>query len=64
MIRSGVHESTARKISGHKTPSMLLRYNIQSESDIREAMQLRETRIAAQQQENRLAIPAATKVVQ
>jgi integrase len=64
MLRSGVHESTARKISGHKTPSMLARYNIQSESDIREAMQLRETRIATQQRENRLAIPLATKQVQ
>lgn len=64
MLRSGVHESTARKISGHKTASMLQRYNIQSESDIREAMQLRETRIAVQQQENRLAIPLVTKQVQ
>jgi integrase len=63
MLRSGVHESTARKISGHKTPSMLQRYNIQSESDIREAMQLRETRITTQQQENRLAVlPVAGKV--
>ena len=34
---------------------MLQRHNIQSESDIREAMQLCETRIATQQQENRLA---------
>jgi integrase len=64
MLRSGVHESTARKISGHKTASMLQRYNIQSESDIREAMQLRETRIATQQQENRLAVPLVTKVIQ
>jgi integrase len=65
MLRSGVHESTARKISGHKTASMLQRYNIQSESDIREAMQLRETRIATQQQENRLAVPPpVTKRVQ
>jgi integrase len=64
MLRSGVHESTARKISGHKTASMLQRYNIQSESDIREAMQLRETRIANQQQENRLAVPMITKQVQ
>ncbi len=64
MLRSGVHESTARKISGHKTASMLQRYNIQSESDIREAMQLREARIAAQQQENRLAVLPGTKQVQ
>lgn len=64
MLRSGIHESTARKISGHKTPSMLQRYNIQSESDIREAMQLRETRIVTQQQENRLAVLPVTKQVQ
>ena len=64
MIRSGVHESTARKISGHKTASMLQRYNIQSESDIREAMQVRETRIQIQQHENRLAASRATKAVQ
>jgi integrase len=64
MLRSGVHESTARKISGHKTAFMLQRYNIQSETDIREAMQLRETRIQTQQQENRLAVVPVTKVVQ
>ena len=64
MLRSGVHESTARKISGHKTPFMLQRYNIQSESDIREAMQLREARIAIQQADDRLAVPPATKMVQ
>jgi hypothetical protein len=43
---------------------MLQRYNIQSESDIREAMQLRETRIATQRQENRLAVLPVTKSVQ
>jgi integrase len=48
LIRSGVHEATARKISGHKTPSMLQRYNIQSESDIRQALELRGAHIAAQ----------------
>jgi hypothetical protein len=40
------------------------RYNIQSETDIREAMFLRASRIAAQQQENRLAIPLANKTLQ
>ena len=35
MLRSGVHESPARKISARKTASMLQRYNIQSETDIR-----------------------------
>jgi integrase len=64
MLRAGIHETTARKISGHKTASMLQRYNIQSDADVREAMRLRETRIATQQQENRLAIPPATKMLQ
>lgn len=64
MLRAGVHESTARKISGHKTASMLQRYNIQSETDIREAMLLRASRIAAQQQENRIAVPLVTKTLQ
>lgn len=64
MLRSGIHEATARKISGHKTQSMLQRYNIQSESDIREAMQLRETRIATQQAENRLPVMPVTEKVQ
>lgn len=38
LIRSGVEESTAMKISGHRTRSMLDRYNIQDEQDIQEAM--------------------------
>ncbi|NOU08627.1 MAG: site-specific integrase [Nitrospira sp.] len=38
LIRSGVEESTAMKISGHRTRSMLDRYNIQDDQDIQEAM--------------------------
>ncbi len=38
LIRSGVEESTAMKISGHRTRSMIDRYNIQDEQDIQEAM--------------------------
>jgi integrase len=37
MIRSGVPQSLAMKISGHKTASMFRRYDIASESDLREA---------------------------
>jgi len=43
---------------------MLQRCNIQSESDIRETTQLREARIAIQQQKNRLAVLPVTKQVQ
>jgi integrase len=38
MIRDGVHESTAMKISGHKTPAIFQRYNIVSESDLADAV--------------------------
>lgn len=38
LIRAGVEESVAMKISGHRTRSMLDRYNITSDEDIQEAM--------------------------
>jgi hypothetical protein len=38
MIRSGVQQSIAMKISGHKTASLFRRYDIGSETDLREAM--------------------------
>lgn len=38
MIRGGVPQNVAMKISGHKTASMLRRYDIASESDLRQAM--------------------------
>ena len=36
LIRSGVHEHTAMKISGHKTRSIFQRYDIVSESGLRD----------------------------
>jgi integrase len=39
MIQAGVPESVAMKISGHKTQSMLLRYNIIAERDVVKAGQ-------------------------
>lgn len=39
LVRSGVAETVAMKITVHKTRSMLDRYNLVSETDLREAPQ-------------------------
>jgi hypothetical protein len=38
LIRAGVDETTAMKVSGHKTRSMLLRYNIATERETADAL--------------------------
>ena len=38
MVRSGVRQSVAMSISGHRSSSIFMRYDIASDSDRREAL--------------------------
>ncbi|GEM_PF-6445769 len=55
LIRAGVPQAVAMEITGHRTPSVFLRYNIVSGDDMREAMQ--------RTQRYREALKGAKKVV-
>jgi len=54
MVRAGVPQSVAMSISGHRTASIFLRYNITSGDDMRAA--IRKT------QDYRSALPTRNKV--
>jgi integrase len=46
LIRSGVHEHVAMKISGHRTRSIFQRYDIVSEADLRDAVRKVDERLS------------------
>jgi integrase len=57
MIRAGVPEKVAMQISGHKTASMLWRYNITDARDIKEAGKRTERYLEAQKGQQHAHLP-------
>jgi integrase len=56
LIRAGVHETVAMKISGHRTRSTFDRYNIGSLEDLRDAVQKVTAYVEAQPKKRKVAI--------
>ena len=63
MIRAGVDQAVAMKISGHRTDAVFRRYNIVSDEDIRDAMVKTEAYVDKLPQ-NSGVIPLAEKAAQ
>ena len=57
LVRAGILETVAMKLTGHKTPSIFRRYNVTSEQDIEDAGAMLDRFIASQQKTTADVIP-------
>jgi integrase len=56
MVRAGVNPDIARAISGHRTSSIFSRYNIISETDVREAVRRTDEYVASLPTKSKIAV--------